>query len=151
VLTLGLNVKTHNNKRVVCGVILDAANDSLVATIEHVPNLRDGEAKKAYEAHKTLATALKGKDIDAAVLLEADYNTRQALSAGVKERLRLEGVCLAASRERIAVVEIVNGPELGRACGTDKAGALRAAEKLGVESVLVEAAAAALAAKSKRT
>jgi hypothetical protein len=149
VLTLGLHVKTHNNKRVICGVILDTTNDTAVFEIKHAPNARDDDAAKAREAHDALTTALKGKAIAAAVLLEADYDRRQRLSDGVKERLRLEGVCLAASRELVPIVKVLNGPELGRACGTNKAGALSSAVSLGVDPVLVEAAAAALGANSE--
>jgi hypothetical protein len=148
-LTLGLHVKTQASKRVISGVILEGDIDSVISTIKHIPEASHDEATQAYEAHAALTTALKGVDVRAAVLLEADYHRSRGLTDGIKDRLRLEGICLAASRKYITLTKVMNGPALGRACNTTKDGALDAASQLGLERLYVEAAAAALAAKSE--
>lgn len=146
--TLGLHVKTHGTKRVVCGVVLDS-DDEVILPISHYPNPSHDKATQARELHQTLTTALKGKDIGYAVLLEADYHPQRRLTDGVVDRVRLEGICLAATRETVTSVDVMDGPALGRACGGTKSDALSAAESLSVDPLLVEAAAAALAARSK--
>jgi hypothetical protein len=147
VFTLGLHVKTHRAKRVVCGLVLDADNTP-VLPITHIPNPSHNKATQAKELHHTLTTALRGRDIRAAVLLEADYHPRRGLTDGIIDRLRLEGICLAATRETVTVVEVMDGPALGRACGTTKSAAVSAAQELLIDSVLIEAAAAAMAARA---
>ena len=87
-------------------------------------------------------------EIGAAVLMEADYHPQAGKSAASKNRLRIEGACLSACRDNTALVQVMNGPAIGKACGTSKADALTAARGLGVSEEYVEATAAALAAKS---
>lgn len=143
-----MQVTTRNKRRNVLGVILNSADDSVVAKIEHVSAPSHKEAMEAREARDSIASALRAHAVSAAVLFEADYHPQLKVTDGTKSRLRLEGACLAACREVITVVEVMNGPELGKACGGKKEDALHAAKSLGVEVKLVEAAAAALAAKS---
>jgi hypothetical protein len=148
VLTLGLHVRSKDKKRVIHGVILDADGDSVVAVIKHIPDDNDDVAAQSKEAHAHLLTAIKGKAIAAAVLFEGDWNQNQRLTTANKERLRLEGVALAAIQSKIDEVAVMNGPALGRACSSDKASAIAAGKKLGVPAAAAEAAAAAVAAKS---
>jgi hypothetical protein len=147
-LTLGLQVTTQGTKRVIYGVTLESDDHSVVSTFKHFPDKRHKAAQKAREAHHALATALKGKVIAAAVLREADYHHRQRLTDGNKERLRLEGACIAAADGVAAIFEVMDGPQVGRACASTKDEAISAAGELAVEPVLVEAAAAAIAAES---
>ncbi len=147
-LVLGLNVGTRNNKRAVRTVILDTSNDSVVATIEHIADARHDEAMQAREARDALLSALRARDVEAAVLLEADYNPRSRVTAGTKARLRLEGACLSACREVVSSVVVMNGPALGRACGSNKDTAITVGKTLVTEAVYGDAAAAALAAKA---
>ncbi|MBF6127842.1 hypothetical protein [Nocardia brasiliensis] len=147
-LVLGLQVAAQNGKRVVRGVVLNTSDDSVVAIIEHVPNVDHNEATQAREARDAVASNLRAFEVTAAVVFEADYHPRAGLTDGTKSRLRLEGACLTACREIITTVEVMNGPKLGRACGGNKDDALGAAKDLGVDNKLVDAAAAALAAKS---
>jgi len=149
VLTLGLYVKTKDKKPNIHGVILDSADNSIAAIIKHIPEDENADgAGQAKELYAHLLTAIKGKDIAAAVLLEGDWNENQRLTGPIKARLRLEGVVLAAIQSKIAGVVVMNGPALGRACNTDKAGAIAAGKELGVPAAAAEAAAAALAAQS---
>jgi hypothetical protein len=149
VLTLGLHVKTKDKKRVINGVILDTNNNSVVATIIHIPDETQDVAGQSKEAHAHLLTAIKGKAIAAAVLFEGDWNENQRLTSANKERLRLEGVTLAAIQSKIDDVTVMNGPALGRACNSDKASAIAAGRRLGVPAAAAEAAAAAIAASSR--
>lgn len=103
---------------------------------------------QAREARDSIASALRAHEVAAAVLLEADYHRQAKVTQGTKSRLRLEGACLAACRETVTLVEVMNGPALGKAYGGRKDDALSAARELGVEGRLVETTAAALAAKS---
>jgi hypothetical protein len=148
VRVLGFQVVSHRSRRIVRGIILDTDTDSMAAKVEHIPDSRHNEAMQTREARDALATALRAHNIAAAVLLEADYHPQAGRSAGSKNRMRLEGACLSACRDHTATVEVMNGPALGRACGGQKEDALAAGRKLGVPEDLVEAAAAALAAKS---
>ncbi|MGH3556006.1 MAG: hypothetical protein ACRDTK_00535 [Mycobacterium sp.] len=148
-LVLGLHVATQGNKRVIRGVLLDPTNDSVLSPpIEHLPDRGHDEATQVREARDAVASALRAHEIAAAVLREADYHFRRGVTDGTKRRLRLEGVCLAACREKTSLVEVMDGPALGRACGGNKDAAFDAARILGVSENLVEATAAALAAKS---
>jgi hypothetical protein len=145
---LGLQVTSLRSRRIVRGVILDTDTDSMAANVEHIPDPRHNEAMQTREARDAIATALRAHNIAAAVLLEADYHPQAGKSAGSKNRMRLEGACLSACRDHTPTVEVMNGPALGRACGGKKEDALAAARRVGVPDDLVEAAAAALAAKS---
>lgn len=146
-LTLGLQVKTHRGKRIVCAVVLDD-DDAVVLPLKHIPDQKHSKATQARELHDTLTTALKGMTIRAAVLLEADFHQRRGLTDGVVDRLRLEGICLAAARVAVGVVEVLDGPALGRAFGTSKDEALAAGASLDVDGILGDAAAAAVAART---
>ena len=151
-LTLGLHVKTKDKKPNVHGVMLESVDNSIVASLKHIPEGENADgAGQAKELHAHLLTAIKGKDIAAAVLFEGDWNENQRLTGPIKARVRLEGVVLAAIQSRIADVAVMNGPALGRACSTDKAGAIAAGKKLAVPAAAAEAAAAALAAQSERS
>lgn len=130
-----------------CGVLLDA-DDGIVLQIKHIPDPSHTKATQARELHDTLTTALKRQDIGAAAMLEADFHRSRGLTDGVVDRLRLEGICLAAARVNIAVVAVLDGPALGRAFGTSKEEALAAGGNLGVEAVLGDAGAAAIAART---
>ena len=145
---LGLQVASHRSRRIVQGVIVDADTDSIAAKVEHIPDSKHNEAMQTREARDAIATALRAYNIAAAVLLEADYHPQAGKSAGSKNRLRLEGACLSACRDHTPTVEVMNGPALGRACAGKKEDAFAAGRRLGVPEDLVEAAAAALAAKS---
>ncbi|OYN78907.1 hypothetical protein CG716_13645 [Mycolicibacterium sphagni] len=84
-----------------------------------------------------------------AVLLEADYDRRARIRDGTKDRLRIEGAILSACRERDEIndVQIMDGPQMGRACGSDKAGAIAAAaSRFDLPADFTEPAAVALAA-----
>lgn len=130
-----------------CGVILDT-DDRIVLPLKHIPDPSHSKATQARELHDTLTTALKGKDIRSAVLLEADFHRSRGLTEGVIDRLRLEGICLAAARVSVAAVEVLDGPALGRAFGSSKEEALAAGGNLDVEAALADAAAAAIAART---
>lgn len=147
-LVLGLTVGTRSGKRAVRAVVLDTSSDSIVATIEHVVDPRHDEATQAREARDALLSALRAHEVSAAVLLEADYNARSKVVAGTRARLRTEGACLSACREVVPSVVVLNGPALGRACGSTKDRAIDAGKILVADAILGEAAAAALAAKS---
>jgi hypothetical protein len=149
VLVLGLSLPAPKNKRTVCGIVLDTGTDRIVATIRHVTVRGHAEAQRARDAHDHLASALSIHTISAAVLLEADFHARRGLSDGVKDRLRLEGACLAACQGSTPTVVVMDGQAMGRAvCGGTKDEGLAAAEQFGAEADMVEATAAALAAKS---
>ena len=103
---------------------------------------------KRAEAHDAIASALRGHEVSAAVLREADYHNRAKITDGAKRRLRLEGACLAACRATGMQVEVKNGKEIGATYGGKKGDAFDAARDLGVDEKLVDATAAALSAKS---
>lgn len=147
VLALGLAVGTRGSKRAVRAVVLDTSNDSAIATIEHVVDPRHDEATQAREARDALLSALRAYDIGCAALLEADYNPKSRVVAGTKARLRIEGACLSACREVMPSVAVINGPALGRACGTTKDHAIATGKTIVTDAAYGEAAAAALAAK----
>lgn len=148
-LVLGLHVGTQGSRRVVRGVLLDPADDSVqLPAIEHVPHPSHDEATQAYDARDAIASALSAHDVAAAVLIEADYHPRARVTDGTRARLRLEGACLSACRISIPHVAVMNGPDLGRRVGGSKEKAHAAARNLGVDENLVEPTAAALAAKS---
>ena len=146
---MGLHVKTKDKKPHIHGVILESDDNSVAAIIKHIPDETADVAGQSKEAHAHLLTAIKGKAIAAAVLLEGDWNDNQRLTGPIKARLRIEGVTLAAIQSKIDEVAVMNGPALGRACNSDKAGAIAAGKKLDVPAVAAEAAAAALAAQSR--
>jgi hypothetical protein len=116
--------------------------------IEHVPNPRHDEATQTYEARDAFASALRDAGVVAAVLLESDYHPQARVTGGTKNRLRLEGAVLSACKVGGATVAVMNGREVGHACGGKKDDAFAAAQNLGVDEEFVEAAVAALAAKS---
>lgn len=146
---LGLRVGTEGSKWVLRGVLLDPATDEVCpTTIDHFPKKSHSAAQQAHDAHDALAGALSAYEIRAVVLREADHHNRAGIKDGTKKRLRLEGACLAACQALGVPVEVMDGQGVGRAIGSSKEGAEDAARQLGVDSNLVEAAAAALAAKS---
>ena len=148
-LVLGLHVGKRGSRRVIRGVLLDASTDSLVSPhIEHVPNPSHDESTQTHEARDAFAGALSGLDLAGGVLLESDYHPQARVTGGTRNRLRLEGAVLSACRVGGAPIAVMNGKELGHACGGKKDDAFLAARNLGVDEELVEATAAALAAKS---
>lgn len=147
-LVLGLAVGKRGTKRAVRSVVLDTLTDTVVGTIEHIVDPGHDDATQAREARDALLSALRAHDVTAGVMLEADYTPQNRVVAGTKTRLRIEGACLSACREVISQITVVNGPALGRACGTSKDAAVTAGKSLVAEAIYGEAAAAALAAKA---
>lgn len=148
-LVLGLHVGTRGSRRIIRGVLLEASNDLVqLPAIEHVPHPSHDQATQAYDARDAIASALSAHEVAAAVLVEADYHPKARVTDGTRMRLRLEGACLSACRSCIPHVAVMNGPELGRRVGGSKESAHAAARNLGVDDNLVEATAAALAAKT---
>lgn len=143
---LGLHLPQPTTKRLVVGVVLDGT--SVIDTLEHVPNPDHSQALQCREALDAVRSVLSAHQLGACVLLEGDYHPRAKVNRSAKQRLRLEGTVLAACHERIAVVQVMDGPALGRAMGTDKKAALAAGEATGVDKRFYEAAAAALAAQT---
>ncbi|SHU10721.1 Uncharacterised protein [Mycobacteroides abscessus subsp. abscessus] len=149
VFVLGLRVGTEGSKWALRGVLLDPATDEVLpTTIDHFPKKSHSAAQQAHDAHDALAGALSAYEIHAVVLREADHHRSARIQDGTKKRLRLEGACLAACQALGVPVEVMDGQAIGRAIGASKDGAEDAARQLGVAANLVEAAAAALAAKS---
>lgn len=146
---LGLRAGTRGTKRVIFSVIIEVSTGDVVDCIEHVCNPSHDEATQARELRDALNSVLSAyQDLAVAVLFEADYNAKSRISKGTKDRLRLEGAALTACLDRSEDVHVMNGPTLGRACGGTKQDVLDAAERLGVSKEYVEAAAAALGARS---
>lgn len=146
---LGLRVATEGSRWTIRGVLIDLATGAVApATIDHFPNRSHDEPLQAHEAHDAIASALRGHEIGAVVLREADHHGRAGLTAGTKKRLRLEGACLSACRATGVPVSIMDGKAIGTAIGGSKNDAWAAANMLGVADESVDAAAAALAAKT---
>jgi len=135
-------------KRLVLGVILDSDTHALIDLFEHIPEKAHNEAAQAQAARDAVSSVLSAHSVAAAVLLEADYHKKSRVQAGTKQRLRLEGAVLSACLDKIPTVEVMNGPALGRACGTKKEDAVATAAGLVTDARFSEAAAAAMAACS---
>jgi hypothetical protein len=149
-LVLGLHVAKKGANWIVRGVAIDTTNNAVLPTlIEHKSTASHDEATQAHDAHDAISSAITGLPIAAVVLLESDFSPHVRLTSGVRTRLRLEGAALSACKTSDRPVAVMNGPALGRAaCNGGKKDAFDAASALGVSIELVEATAAALAARS---
>jgi hypothetical protein len=145
----GLRVASRSAKWVATVVIMEESGRDVAEQIEHICNKSHDDATQARELRDTLNGALSPyDDIAAVVLFEADYSDRSKITRGVKERLRLEGAALTACLDHARRVDVMNGPAIGRACGCSKDEALASAAELPVIGKYVDAAAAAIAARS---
>lgn len=142
---LGVTVRTTKGRPHLRGVVLDQGN--VTRTFQHLPSTAENLAEQIHglaDALRTELTALPSA-LAAVVVREADDGARGGLTAGRKARARAEGAVLDVARQRTTKVAVMNGPQVGRACGDNLAAAeALAAER--VESEWVEAASAALAA-----
>jgi hypothetical protein len=143
-----MQVTTEGSKRVIYCVTLETDDDTVVSTTKHFPVKKQPIAEQLREAHQAMTTALKGKVIAAAVLREADFHRLQRLTDPNKTRLRFEGVCLAAADNVSAAVSVMDGSDIGKACGSTKDDAISAGRLVVDDALMAEAAAAAIAAKS---
>lgn len=149
-LVLGLHVAKKGASWVIRGVLLDTTTNSVaLPPIEHKSTASHDEATQAHDAHDAISSAITGLDIGAVVLLESEFSPHVRLTNGVRTRLRLESAAIIACKTSERPVAVMQGPELGRAaCNGKKKDALDAAQALGVSTELIEATAAALAARS---
>lgn len=141
---LGLHV--GGSPQTVHMVIWDAATRAVIDTFTHVPSPEHDEATEAREARGHVHTSIKTFALAAAALREADYNARQRLDGPTKRRLRLEGACLTAARDKVDTVVVLNGAAIGRAFNSDKQAVLEEARTYGLPKAFTEALAAAMAA-----
>jgi len=147
---VGITVRIRTGRPYLRAVVLDdPAPGSPARTFDYLAAAGDGQADQVHglaDALRTELTAVVGP-IEAVVVREADDGARGGLTSGRKARARAEGAVLDVARGRTVKVDVMSGPQIGRACG----GNLGSAETLAAEEVdaaWVEAASAALAARS---
>jgi len=147
---VGITVRVKGGRPHLRGVVLDdPSDDSPPRTFSHLASSADGLAEQVHgvaDALRTQLTALAGS-LTALVVREADDGARGGLTSGRKARARAEGAVLDVGRARTQRVQVMSGPQVGRACG----GNLQTAEALAAEQVdaeWIEAGSAALAARS---
>lgn len=147
---VGITVRVKAGRPYLRGVILDEpAGGAAAVTFDHSASPGQTLAEQVHGLADALRTALTAvtSGVDVVVVREADDGQRGGLTSGRKARARAEGAVLDVARARTTKVEVMNGPQVGRACG----GNLASAEALAAAEVTadwVEAGSAALAARS---
>lgn len=145
VSSMGVTVGIEDGRPVVRGVILDDLG-SEVGEIQHLVGQRNDVGTQLDELAKAIETAIQGKDIELMVI-QLSRITMWHSRRTTATRARAEGVLLATCRDHGVHVLVMDGVEVAKAVGGDKASAAKAAKILASKD-FVEAGAAALAAHS---
>jgi Holliday junction resolvasome RuvABC endonuclease subunit len=142
---MGLIVGTEDGRPVVRGVILDDSGTE-VGEIQHLTDLRNDVGTQLDELAKAIETAILGNRPELVVIRLGRIHLWQRRRT-TATRARAEGVVLATCRDHGVQVLVMDGDEVARAVGGDRASADKAAKGWASKD-FVEAGAAALAAHS---
>jgi Holliday junction resolvasome RuvABC endonuclease subunit len=142
---MGVVVGTEDGRPVIRGVVL---NDSGVeiGEIQHRADLRNDVRTQLDDLAKAIETAIQANSPEVMVMRLGRIHMWERRST-TATRARAEGVLVATGRDRGVHVLVMDGDEVGKAVGGDRASADKAA-KAWASKDFVEAAAAALAAHS---
>lgn len=144
---LGLTVRANASRPHVRGVLLE--HDGAIRKFQHHAPASETLAGQIAGVVDAVRSEIAGDvDIEAVVLREADDGRHGGLTTGRKARARAEGAVLAVARSVTPNVEVMNGPQLGRALEGKLADAQDAGRALVGSAEWVEPAAAALAARA---
>jgi hypothetical protein len=141
---MGVAVDVEDGRPAVRGVILDDSGNE-VGEIQHLAARNDVD-KQLDELAKAIETAMQGKDIELMVIRLGRIHMWQSRRTAAT-RARAEGVLVATCRDHGVHVLVMDGIEVAKAVGRDRASAVKAAKELASKD-FVEAGAAALAAHS---
>lgn len=146
--SIGIAVRAKNTRPLVRGVVLE--EDGSTRTFEHFAAGTEDQPAQIHSIADAVRTELTGvtSGIDAVVMREADDGARGGLTKGRKARARGEGAVLDAVRALTPSVAVMNGPQVGRACGGNLAYAEAQAADLALGEDWIVAASAAIAARS---
>lgn len=147
---LGIAVRVNKWKSTVSLVLLDGdsgADETTATLVENVTVAGDEEewARHVGNAASAVRGHAKSMMPDVVVVRRADQAPRGRNSDGPKLRLMIEGGIVAACRDDIADVRVLNGKECGKARDTTKEDLDARAGSIVAKS-FTEAAAAALSA-----
>lgn len=147
---LGIAVRVSNRKSTVRLVLLegDGGADETTATLMETVTVTGDEevwASHVGNAASTVRGHAKSIRPDVVVVRRADQAPQGRNSDGPKLRLMIEGGIVAACRDDISDVRVLNGRECGKARGTTKDDLDARAGSIVTKS-FTEAAAAALSA-----
>jgi hypothetical protein len=131
------------------GVILDADKSLPAKTFEYTTSAAADLASQIKTLSDGLAAqlTLPKTTVDRLVLRQGDGGGRAGATTAAVITFRAEGAALYVSRATCADVRVLNGPNIGRACGGDKVEAERQAREI-VSADFVIAGSAALAARN---
>lgn len=145
VSSMGVIVGTEDGRPVVRGVVLDDSGIE-VGEIQHLSDLLKDVRTQLEELAKAIETAIQANTPEVMVIRPGRihmWERRRTVAA----HARAEGVLLATSRDRGIHVLVMDGDEVGRTIGGDRASADKAAQRWASKD-FVKAGAAALAAHS---
>lgn len=144
---LGLAVRAAKGAPYLRAVLLGDRTQGVLDRFEFAPTAADDLPEQILSLADGLAghLAVLGEPPTRVVLRQGDE--RQGHGTGVRiARTRAEGAVLYVARHVCDDVQVMNGPAIGRACGSDKAAVEQEAARL-VPEPWVVAASAALAAR----
>jgi Holliday junction resolvasome RuvABC endonuclease subunit len=142
---MGVTVGTEDGRPVVRAVILDDSGTE-IGEIQHLTDLRNDVHTQLEELAKAIETAILGKRPELMVI-RLGRTTMWERRRTTATRARAEGVVLATCRDHGVQVLVMDGDEVARTAGGDRASADKAATGWASKD-FVEAGAAALAAHS---
>jgi hypothetical protein len=145
VSSMGVIAGTEEGRPVVRGVVLDDSGIEL-GEMQHLTDLRNDLRTQLDALAKAIETTIQEHSPEVMVIRTGRihmWERRRTTAA----RARAEGVLLATCRDHGVHVLVMDGDEVGRAVGRDRASADKAA-KAWASKDFVEAGAAALAAHS---
>jgi hypothetical protein len=143
---MGVIVGTEDGRPVVRGVILDDSGTE-VGEIQHVTDLRNDVSTQLDELAKAIETAILGKRLELMVIRLGRIHMWESRRT-IARRARAEGVLLATCRDHGVHALVMDGDEVARAVGGDRASSADKAAKGWASKDFVGAGAAALAAHS---
>ncbi len=143
-----MTVRTKRGCPYLRGVVLEG--QAVIRTFQYLASGTDSEADQVQAVANSFATAMVGLPAkpSAVVVREADDAVRGGLTAARKTRLRCEGAVLHEARRLTTAVTVMNGPQIGRACGGSLSDAEEQAKSIANVVDDVPSTSAALAARS---
>jgi hypothetical protein len=144
VACLGVACAIETGRPVIRAVSTQDGN-ALVELFRFAARSDDDWALQLRTIQSAVATELRDRDFEFAVVRHMDFDTRRRLTQGVANRIAVDGVVTAVARVRCQRVKVLTGREIGDVCSCSKEDVLARAA-LALPPKFVEAGAAALAA-----
>ena len=144
----GIAVRVAKGAPYLRGVILDADPTIPTKVFEYTSSSDADLAVQIQALADGLSSQLRlqAQGAKRVVLRQGDGGGRAGATAAAVVTFRAEGAALYVARKVCVDVRVLNGPNVGRACGGDKLEAERQAREI-VDEAFVIAASAALAAR----